>query len=876
MEDKLDKFNNEVALKYSLYNSLFLTLPFQKMEEVGTLLTLFSKYCAEQIQKGRHPQQMVQHFLKKHLAHIHGIDPINILFTMLQFVERQIVLFDALEDAAYAKTHDLKGPGSLSNLLHKILRPETQQRFIEQIHQYQIKIVLTAHPTQFYPYPVLAIITQLTTAIKENDLKKISDLLWQMGKTSFKHQQKPTPYQEALSIIWYLEHIFYKVIPKIQFKITSAIKQFGSTSDFTAPNIELGFWPGSDRDGNPNVNAETTKAVAGLLKNKVIRMYIADLHQLTKKFTFKGVLENLYQIQETLEYTLKIHELSIKNKPGVYYKKSEDLLNDLYKIKDILIREHNSLFLDTFEEFMIKVKCFGFHFASMDMRENSPMHRQAFQNLLQLLANQNIAISESELKKYNELNFIEKLQIIEKIIKKPITLNISDDAVTNSNIQRTFQAIKIIKLVQESNGETGLCRYIISNTQSSLDILELYTMLHVLGNFKKTINVDIIPLFESINDLQNAEKIMQELYDCPFYQAHLKHRKNIQTIMLGFSDGTKDGGYVAANWSIYKAKVNLTQLSEKYNIKVIFFDGRGGPPARGGGNMHNFYRSLGSKISHQNLQLTIQGQTISSNFGTKNSARYNIEQLFTAGLEDLLFPSHVNDLNEAESKLLAELSIESQKAYYALKEDELFISYLEEMTPLKYFGELNIGSRPTSRHKSSRLEFSDLRAIPFVGSWSQLKQNIPGYYGFGTALKHLIEANKKNELISLYKNSLFFRSLVENTMMSLCKTFFPLTTYMKDDPKFGLFWKKLCKEAELTTQLLLEISHQHQLLEKDPLNQASIQLREQIVLPLLVIQQFALTELKEMPTHETKLMNTYKEIILKALAANTNASRNSA
>ncbi len=864
MDERLEQFSNNVALKYSLYNSLFLTLPFQQMKEVGTLLTLFSKDCAEQIQKGKHPKQIVDHFFKTHVSHLEDIDPTSILFTMLQFVERQIVLFDALEDAAYAKTHDLKGPGSLSNLLHKISRPETQQRFIEQIQNYQIKVVLTAHPTQFYPYPVLAIITQLTSAIKENDLKKISDLLWQMGKTSFKHQQKPTPFQEALSIVWYLEHIFYHVIPKIQHKITGTLKQFGCQEDFKIPNIELGFWPGGDRDGNPNVDAETTLAVAHLLKTRILRMYIADLHQLAKKFTFKGVLENLNSIKEKLEETLKNCEIDLKNRNKSFiYKNPQELLNDFIHIKKILIDEHNSLFLDIFEEIIIKVKCFGFHFASMDMRENAPMHRQAFQAMVQDL-------------KYSELDGIDKLSVLNELAKAPINFTIPAELPSDSTLSRTLQAIKSIKTIQNSNGEQGLCRYIISNTQSYLDVLELFVMLRVAGGFKTQLTVDIIPLFESIADLQNAESTMQELYNCNFYRKHLKNRHNTQTIMLGFSDGTKDGGYLAANWSIYKAKVNLTRLSEQYNIKVIFFDGRGGPPARGGGNMHNFYRSLGSKINHQNLQLTIQGQTISSNFGTSTSARYNIEQLFTAGLEDLLFPSHVNDLTQTETELLEALSNESQKAYYALKEDKLFIPYLEEMTPLKYFSELNIGSRPTARSKTSRLEFSDLRAIPFVGSWSQLKQNIPGYYGFGTALKHLVSAGKKEDLISLYRNSLFFRTLVENTMMSLCKTFFPLTIYMKKDPKFGSFWNQLCKEAELTTTLLLEISNQKTLLEKDPLNKESIRLREEIVLPLLVIQQFALTELKNLPANQAKLLITYKEMIIKALAANTNASRNAA
>lgn len=855
MDELISQFHDNVVLKYSLYNSLFLTLPFHKMQEVGTLLTLFSKYAAVEIKRGAHPQLIIDHFFKKNLNHIQAIDKISILFTMLQFVERQIVLFDALEDAAYATTHLLNGPGSLTNLISKVINSHRERHFVNQIQDYHTKIVLTAHPTQFYPYPVLGIITQLTTAIKNNDLKEISNLLWQMGKTSFKHQQKPTPFEEAQSLVWYVENIFYPVIPRIQQHINETLQQFRHNLPLTAPSIELGFWPGGDRDGNPFVDAETTLAVAQLLKTHVLKLYAQDLRQLSKKLTFKGILDNLNSIRHKVE--------------NIMYSSADDLLADLSALRHTLITQHDSLFVEHLDAMLTKVHCFGFYLASMDMRENASVHRAVFSHLLQELP------KAESVKNYHQLGSAERIKVLGKLLKSRVRYKLANKN-ADAAFRRSIQSIAAIKPVQLANGEKGLCRYVISNTQSALDVLELLTMLHLVGNFGRHIPVDIIPLFESIEDLENSASIMQELYSCAFYQAHLANRKNVQTIMVGFSDGTKDGGYVAANWSIYKAKLNLTKLAEQHNIKVIFFDGRGGPPARGGGNTHNFYRSLGSKISHRDLQLTIQGQTISSNFGTETSAQYNIEQLFTAGIDDLIFPESANDITAANREILQQLADESRKVYTALKEDELFVPYLEEMTPLKFYGELNIGSRPTTRKKTAHLQFTDLRAIPFVGSWNQLKQNIPGYFGFGSALQKLIKQGRETQLKELYHDSLFFRTLVENTMMSLCKTFFPLTAYMRNDKKYGKFWRRLHDEAKLTQILLEKISGQSSLLEKDPLNRESIKLREEIVLPLLVIQQFAMTQLKELNDKDPKLAAAYKELIIKALAANTNASRNSA
>ncbi|MFT3742531.1 MAG: phosphoenolpyruvate carboxylase [Gammaproteobacteria bacterium] len=861
MDKHLQNFQNDVVLKYRLYNGLFLTLPFGETEETGALLTVFSKYCHQAIQEHRSPADIVQAFFKENNHWLEEHDQIELLFKMLQFIERQVVLFDAVEDAAFAATHQLKGPGSLSDLIAKTLHKQRETQFVKVVPDYQFRLVLTAHPTQFYSDPILIILTQLVRAFQGDNLKQISLLLLQMGKTSFKHRHKPTPYQEARSIVWYLEHVFYHVIPQLQSKIEQTIQAFDPMIDRSFQAVELGFWPGGDRDGNPFVTAEVTLQVARLLKFTILRLYAADLHDLTKKLTFEGVLSPLEKIKFKLEQTLLYAQLSTQNPNCTLegYAQVEALLTDLLQLKQLLIEEHNALFLPALEKFIGKVQCFGFYFSPMDIRENASVHRDLISLMMQHCAIDYVNHSDNE-----------KIADLQVLVNDKTLLH------RQFNTQTCVETIRAIKTIQIENGAKGLCRYVISNTHSALNVLELFTLLQVFGGFSETMPVDIIPLFESIEDLENAATIMESLYQNTHYQQHLQHRGAQQTIMLGFSDGTKDGGYVTANWSIYKAKVNLTAISQKYKINVSFFDGRGGPPARGGGNTHNFYCSLGQKIDHRQIQLTVQGQTISVNFGNRASAKYNLEQLYTAGLKDLIFPEESNDLTESQWDLLEQLSQNSHQAYLDLKNNPLFIPYLLDVTPLPFFNELNIGSRPASRKKSQTFQLNDLRAIPFVGSWSQIKQNIPGYFGFGTALQQLIQVGQLENLKQLYQSSLFFRTLVENTMMSLSKTCFELTQYLANDKRYGTFWQTLRTEAELTKTLLLDIAQQRFLLENDPLIRESIQLREEIVLPLLMIQQFATLRWHELADKNENQANIYRKMILKALAANTNASRNSA
>jgi len=363
--------------------------------------------------------------------------------------------------------------------------------------------------------------------------------------------------------------------------------------------------------------------------------------------------------------------------------------------------------------------------------------------------------------------------------------------------------------------------------------------------FQEQLSVDIGPLFETITDLENAPAVMEELYTNPEYAAHLKSRGNKQTIMLGFSDGTKDGGYLMANWAIYKAKENLTTISRKYGVTVIFFDGRGGPPARGGGKTHNFYASLGPTIEDKEVQLTIQGQTISSNFGTLESSQYNLEQLISSGIYNSLSDADLSMLPE-NRKVMEDLAQLSYKAYSDFKAHPKFISYLEHMSTLKYYAKTNIGSRPSKRGKAEGLVFEDLRAIPFVGSWSQLKQNVPGFFGVGTALKHYEDVGEFDKAQRLFRTSNFFKTLIENSMMSLSKSFFDLTKYMSEDSEYGEFWKLIFQEYQTTKRLILKLTGYKELMQEEPAGKGSIAMRESIVLPLLTIQQFALKKIQEL------------------------------
>jgi phosphoenolpyruvate carboxylase len=386
------------------------------------------------------------------------------------------------------------------------------------------------------------------------------------------------------------------------------------------------------------------------------------------------------------------------------------------------------------------------------------------------------------------------------------------------------------------------------------------------------LTIDFVPLFETVNDLSGAAEIMETLYTHPFYQKHLARRGGKQDIMLGFSDSTKDGGYLMANWSIFKAKVDLTTVAEKHNIKLAFFDGRGGPPSRGGGKTHRFYASMGKEIANKNIQLTIQGQTISSQYGSIDSAAFNIEQLINAGISAGVKEKHNVLLDKENYDTLEEMANDSYESFLALRQHPLFLPYLETLSPLSLLSKITISSRPVKRNSGEALKLEDLRAISFVTSWSQLKQNIPGFYGIGTALKNQEKAGNWEQVIKTYQESGYFKTIIDNCMMSMSKSDFTITAYLAQDKTYGKFWKSLHEEFELSKTMLLKLAGHHSLMENYPVEKRSIAVREKIILPLVLIQHYALEKLQHKLNEEQQ--QAYEKLAIRTVYGIVNAGRN--
>ncbi len=844
----MQEFKNRVALKFQLYNSLFTALPFHRIEKTGVLLSLFLLDCEEGYNKNYSPLEIINKFLEQNTTYEEE-ERIDLLFRFVQYAERQVTLFDALEDAAFAKVNDLNGPGTVKQLCAQISQMQKEDSFIKKLNDFSVRIVLTAHPTQFYPGEVLGIINDLSQALENEDTEIVNIYLQQLGKTPFLKKKKPTPYDEAVSLLWFLENVFYDAVGNI---MSSFKSEFEESAQIKHHLVRMGFWPGADRDGNPFVTTDITLKVAETLRAGILRSYYKNTRWLKRRLTFKGVEELIALLETRLYNNLYVNT----NEPIT----QNEIIDILKKIIALLEADHNSLFINSVYNLLYKAEAFGLYFASLDIRQDSSIHTKLFAQLVQLKILPANYTSFSEDKKIDALLHLTKTEI-----------NFQDNDLFND----TLKSVEAIKIIQQKNGIEGCNRYVISHCENALNVIEVYALFLLTGWKKQEITVDIVPLFETIDDLRDAASVMKKLYNNKIYRQHLKQRSNTQTIMLGFSDGTKDGGYLMANWSIYKAKEELTRVSKSYGIDVVFFDGRGGPPARGGGKTHKFYASMGHDISNKEIQLTVQGQTVSSNFGTINAAQFNIEQLIHAGIANDLFSSKENTLGRSEERLLKQLSEDSYISYSQLKNHPAFVDYLAEISPLRYYSETNIGSRPTKRGKNSGLTLNDLRAIPFVGSFSQLKQNITGYYGVGAALKKAADAGRFKSVEQLYKNSLFFRTLIDNCEMAMMKCFFPLTRYLADHPRYGKLWHMMYNEFRLTEAMLKKLTGNNTLMENYPVEHSSIQMRERIVLPLVTIQQYALIKVRE-AKDQTPFKEKYEKLAMRCSFGIINAGRNSA
>jgi phosphoenolpyruvate carboxylase len=843
---RIREFERSVKNKFDVYNSLFLNLPFQNISNTGILIPILQKSSKQGLESGKEPLDILNDFFRKHAGIEQEDEKIDFMFRVIQYIERQIVLYDSVEDAAFTELTNLGDDLSLKEVIHLADSRNDTRNLLANLSDFSTRIVFTAHPTQFYTPAVLDIISRLRALITNNDINQIDITLQQLGLTSLVNSKKPTPLDEAKNIIYFLRNVYYDAVGELY----TSIKRNIPNENFDNPNlIQLGFWPGGDRDGNPFVTSEVTMAVANELRTALMKCYYQDVKSLEQKLTFREVEEIIANLRS------RIYTLMFDTRQTIAF---DELINPLYKIRELIINKYNSLFLEELDALIDKVRIFRTHFAVLDIRQNHDVHKQVVE---QILLNEKLI--------HNNLEELDKNELINILIHNSFTIR--DEQFEEGVMRDTIRTIRLLKDIQNKNGQEGCNRYIISNSEDIFSVLFVFGLFRWCGWESGEIPFDIIPLFESMEGMQNAENIMSELFEIPEYREHIKKRNDTQTIMLGFSDGTKDGGYLQANWSIFKTKEKLTEVCERYNIKAIFFDGRGGPPARGGGKTHRFYAAQTSRIANHAIQVTIQGQTITSKYGTKGHFIHNCEQLLTAGLSNR-FHDRNNSISEEYRELIELLGEISYRKYIDLKNHKMFVPYLENKSTLKFYGEANVGSRPTKRGNKEKLELKDLRAIPFVGSWSQLRQNVPGYFGIGTAIQRIVDEGKSDQLKAMFKEVPFFRAMILNSMMSLKKCYFELTAYIAKDEAYNEFWNILYEEYKLAKEMTLLISGFSMLMQEEPISKNSVEIRERIVLPLLLIQQYALQKIEQQDA-KTEI---YEKIVRRSLYGNINASRNSA
>ncbi len=422
-------FDQAVSTRYHIYNSLFLNLPFSSVYRTGTLLPLFQQAVESGFQEKKSPTEIVEKFFEDYAEEVSDGERFDLLFNFIQYVERQVVLFDSIEDAAFDKLHNLHGKGTLPALLLRASTEGVTEKLKHKLDSFRMRLVLTAHPTQFYPGHVLAIINDLEQSIRDNDLNAINLLLQQLGKTVFINREKPTPFDEAVSLCWYLENVFYQTVPRIISSLAQGLK-INPTEWKNRDLITIGFWPGGDRDGNPFVTYDVTLQVAKRLRETILRCYHRDLRFLRRRLTFRGVEEIIISAERQIYNTL------IGSGKG--YESPDKLQKEISQARKILVEQHNSLFLDLLAAFMLKVEMFGFFFASMDIRQDSRKHTEAWDEILNKTRNKKIG----KLAPNEQLKALLKLKLTVPV--KRLKGTVAEDFVESMNAARLIEANELL------------------------------------------------------------------------------------------------------------------------------------------------------------------------------------------------------------------------------------------------------------------------------------------------------------------------------------------------------------------------------------------------------------------------------------------------
>ncbi len=731
----------------------------------------------------------------------------------------------------------------------------------EWIENFSVRPVFTAHPTEAARRSVLSKMTTISqllqepsSAINNERLAEAIDLLWQTDELRL---GRPEPLDEAVNSIYYLDELLLETVPEVLAEFVMEVKKLGVNLSLSARPLRFGTWIGGDRDGNPNITSEVTKAAILLQNAHFTRSLFSHLDELRQALSIStklaGVskeleisvakdLENLPEIEARYRrinieepYRLKAtairHKLSLTQSrhasglphfPGRDYKDTAELLQDFNIMRSSLLENNGQLIANgLLERIMRSITAFGLTHATMDIREHSDAHHKLLSKLF--------GGSDSE--------------IISKQLFATSNPNLSDLDQAGSNCYKTFVAIN--ELIDRYGSEV-IESYIISMTKSANDVMAAVLIakmaglisLHESNSFAK---IGFVPLLETVTELRSADKILNDLLSDVNYRKLVDLRGGVQEVMLGYSDSNKDAGITTSQWEIHKAQRKLRDVAKKHGVKLRLFHGRGGSVGRGGGPTYDALIALPWGSIDGQIKMTEQGEVISDKFGLPALAKENLELTLAAALEATVLNrkprQSSNDLN-TWNECMDLISEHAYLAYRALVEQPELPAYFYSSTPVEQLGNMFLGSRPSRRPEASA-GLDSLRAIPWVFGWTQSRQIVPGWYGVGSGLKAAREGGKSELLKTLLKEWHFFSTFISNVEMTLAKTDLTIAKRYVDslvDPSLHKIFDQIKDEFDLTVKELLLMTNKGEILGNQPILARTLQVRDTYLAPIQLLQ----------------------------------------
>lgn len=760
--------------------------------------------------------------------------------------------------------------GKLSDTIDLVAQKENAKKILENVN---VVPVLTAHPTQIQRKTVLELTDKIHHLLRSyRDVKNgtINQKEWTeqlracieiLMQTDIIRGHKLKVSNEITNVLAYYPKALIPAITKFTARYKELAKKHDLNLDHATP-VTMGMWIGGDRDGNPYVTADTLHLSATLQSQVIFEYYMKELKKLYRAISLStsymqpsaevqklSELSNddspfrtnepyrraFYYIESRLVHTekqllgvidknifLKPHDLeNLDNIP--VYQTPQDFKADLEIIKRSLEQDHDQAVIDSFfTQILEAIDVFGFHLATIDMRQDSSVNEACVAELLK---------SAGICDNYSDLSEEEKIKLLlNELENDPRNLH-ANNKPKSELLQKELKIYKTARQLKDRLGEDVIKQHIISHTESVSDMLEQAVMLkeYDLLDSEKA-RIQVVPLFETVEDLLNAREIITEYLNFPIVKKWLASQNNYQEIMLGYSDSNKDGGYLASCWNLYKAQKDLTAIGKKLGVKITFMHGRGGTVGRGGGPSYEAITAQPFGSINDRIRMTEQGEIIQNKYGNKDTAYYNLEMLASATMDrivskQIVSEDHIQDFRSSMDKIVED----SNKIYHKLVfENPAFLDYFFQATPIKEISNLNIGSRPASRKKLT--DFSGLRAIPWVFSWSQSRVMFPGWYGVGSAFKNFIDADPDNlkELQEMYKGWPFFHSLLSNVDMVLSKSNMSIAKQYADlckDEETKKVYDILYKEWKLTKDTILQIEGYDDLLAEEPSLKTSLDYR---------------------------------------------------